>query len=92
MNFSVLEGIDLVRSVWGNIIWCETKSFDAIENIKKYVRGRDGKPDTSKSLHKFTNTADALRYLMVRLEIDRVIKSWKERIDITIKKYNRFHR
>ncbi|MBL0333754.1 MAG: hypothetical protein IPP65_13230 [Chlorobi bacterium] len=89
---SVLEGIDLVRSVWTNIVWCETKSFDAIESIKKYVRGIDGKPDTSKSLHKFTNTADGLRYLMVKLENNRIIKSWKERIDITINKYKRYHR
>lgn len=89
---SILEGIDLVRGIWHNIYWCESNSFNGIESIKQYVRGIDGKPDTSKSMHKYTNTADALRYLVIGLEGMRLIKSWKERVDITITKYERFNR
>jgi hypothetical protein len=89
---SILEGIDLVRSIWYNIKWYEVNAFEGIENIKQYVIGIDGKPDDTKAMHKYTNTADALRYLVMGLESKRLIKSWKDRIDITINKYERFNR
>lgn len=89
---SIMEGIDLTRSIWGDIIWSRETCIDAINNIKQYVRGVDDKPNTAKSVHKYTNTPDALRYLTMALEQGRLVKSWRERVDTQILKYNKFER
>lgn len=90
----IMEGIDLVRSMWHNIVWDgdKDKSFNGIETIKQYVRGVDNRPDTSKSAHKFTHIPDGLRYLCVGLESKRLIQSWKERVDYVYTQYSRYSR
>jgi phage terminase large subunit-like protein len=77
----VMDGIQMVRYAWINIIFDEIGCGGmngAIERIKSYIKDDNDRPKHDKSSH----IADALRYLIIGLETEMIITSWRGRNQI----------
>ena len=78
----VMDGIQMVRYAWINIIFDEVGCGGmngSIERIKSYVKDDNDRPKHDKSSH----IADALRYLIIGLEAEMIITSWRGRSQIS---------
>lgn len=83
----LVDGIDLVRHYWYQIIFDEKRCEHGIEDIKAYVQDETGRPDTGKANHRYSHVPDGLRYLCIGFENYGIIEAWRLRVKNPMTKY-----